>query len=153
MYCASCGTTLVQGLSYCNRCGANLAPKESGESKLAKMGAENLVWAIVAMATLGIGAVIALIALMKNVLNLPDALIVILAFSSAVPFLIAEILFIIMLLREMKGPDERASGRLTQTATREIESPHVHSLAEPPLSVAEHTTRTLETVPRKRPAE
>ena len=24
MYCANCGTPLTQGLSYCNRCGANL---------------------------------------------------------------------------------------------------------------------------------
>jgi len=24
MYCAHCGTPLTQGLSYCNRCGANL---------------------------------------------------------------------------------------------------------------------------------
>lgn len=31
MYCANCGTSLVGGLSYCNRCGADL--RERKESK------------------------------------------------------------------------------------------------------------------------
>ncbi len=29
MYCPSCGAALTQGLSYCNRCGADLKPSES----------------------------------------------------------------------------------------------------------------------------
>ena len=29
MYCSSCGAVLAEGLSYCNRCGANLSPTET----------------------------------------------------------------------------------------------------------------------------
>ena len=28
MYCSACGGVLAEGLSYCNRCGANLSPTE-----------------------------------------------------------------------------------------------------------------------------
>ncbi|MBV9209422.1 MAG: zinc ribbon domain-containing protein [Acidobacteria bacterium] len=42
MFCPSCGSEQTQGLRYCNRCGANLAPaSERSTSKLIGM-----VWAV-----------------------------------------------------------------------------------------------------------
>ncbi len=154
MYCASCGNVLTPGLSYCNRCGANLVEKESTAVKLSKMAIENLVWAIVAMATLGIGATIALMALMKFNLNLADALIVLIAFAAATPFILAELVFIWMLLRAMRTTNEiTMQTQIKGPQTRELEGTSPRSLNEPVISVVEQTTRTLETVPRRRQPE
>ena len=151
MYCASCGNFLTPGLSYCNRCGANLVEKETTTGKLSNVAAENLVWAIVGMATLGIGAVIALIALMKFNLNLADALIVLLAFAAAVPFLLGELAFIWMLFRSMRTSNPATTqSQIKGPQTRELEGASPRSLVEPAMSVVDQTTRTLEAVPRGR---
>ena len=42
MYCPSCGSEQLQGLRYCNRCGANLAP--SNDVSSARLG--TMVWAL-----------------------------------------------------------------------------------------------------------
>jgi hypothetical protein len=121
---------------------------------LSKMAAENLVWAIVAMATLGIGAAIALIALLKHNLNLADGAIVMIAFAAASPFLLAELVFIWTLLRSMRTTTEASMpSRVKGTQTQELEGTPPRSLAEPMMSVVEQTTRTLEAIPRKRQTE
>jgi hypothetical protein len=105
----------------------------------------------VAMATLGIGAAIALIALLKLNLNLADALIVIIAFAAATPFLLGELVFIWMLFRAMRTTNEIGmQSQVKGSQTRELEGAQPGSLGEPMMSVVEQTTRTLEAVPRKR---
>jgi hypothetical protein len=150
MYCVSCGTAVTPGLSYCNRCGANLSRKDTTANWLTRMAVENLVWAIVAMATLGIGAAIALIGLLKHYLNLPDMVIIAIAFLGATPFLGAEILFIIMLMRAISTKPVHPAPQLQHPLTKELENAPVRELPEPAMSVVEQTTRTLEAVPRHR---
>src|ERR1041384_3755301 len=65
MYCSACGVSVVQGLSYCNHCGAKL----SGEkvTKSSEVKAESLVWAMVAVLVFGLVAIVFLMMAMKMV--------------------------------------------------------------------------------------
>lgn len=48
MYCATCGAQLLQPLSYCNHCGANLiAAKVPGDVGARGASVDTLVWVIV----------------------------------------------------------------------------------------------------------
>jgi hypothetical protein len=114
------------------------------------MAMENLVWAIVAMATLGIGAVIALIALLTHNLHLSDKHVIMIAFAAAVPFLIAELVFILTLFRAMETSGISTPSIAKRTQTRELDGASPHVLAEPMMSVVDQTTRTLEVAPRRR---
>jgi hypothetical protein len=78
MYCSFCGTALTAGLSYCNRCGAELGPDRSA-ARPKEAPQESLVWAIVAVTVVGLGGIIGLMAVMKEVLHFNDAPII--AFS------------------------------------------------------------------------
>ena len=44
MYCPSCGAVVASGLSYCNRCGANLKPNESLVAGKRPAGLAWVVW-------------------------------------------------------------------------------------------------------------
>ena len=44
MYCSSCGAAVPAGLSYCNRCGADLRSKESSVAKRREASPDSLVW-------------------------------------------------------------------------------------------------------------
>ena len=52
MYCVNCGTPLTQGLSYCNRCGANL--REKSEPSTGAISAFLTAITLVGIAGLGI---------------------------------------------------------------------------------------------------
>ena len=72
MYCSSCGASVVQGLSYCNFCGAKLSG-EKGDSliKTTELRAESLIIsAMVGLFVLGLLAITVLMGVMKAVLNL-----------------------------------------------------------------------------------
>jgi hypothetical protein len=146
MYCSSCGAAAIAGLSYCNRCGAELAAKEPGANKLSELSPGLVVCAIVAVTFVGLGSIIALLALLKQS---PEFAGVIMGFS-ALSFLLvlaAEIVFIWLLLRPKTGKKE--AGDLTQhkgPALKELRMAHERVLPEPASSVTEHTTRTLEPV-------
>ena len=146
MYCSSCGTAAIAGLSYCNRCGAELGAKEPGANKLSELSPGLVVWAIVAVTFVGLGSIIALLALLKQS---PEFAGVIMGFS-ALSFLLvlaAEIVFIWLLLRPKTGKREaRDLTQVTGTALKELGMAQGGVLPEPARSVTEHTTRTLEPV-------
>ena len=155
MYCASCGTAMTPGLTYCKRCGANKLSQAPIESTLGT-GKQTeylimLVWAIVAVAVVGVGAPIGLMAVMKEVLHLENGLILGAALLSFLPFLAAEIIFIWLLLRSRSGSGDIA--RAKGAPTRELEDTHPRALPEPASSITEHTTHTLDTVRRTGGAE
>lgn len=143
MYCASCGTAITPGLSYCKRCGVELAVQESRGNKLSQVPMESLVWAIVAVAIVGVGANIGLMAVMKEVLHLESGLILGAAALSFLPFLAAEILFIWMMLRSLTGRAGEIA-RVRGATTRELEGSQPRALQEPASSITEHTTHTLD---------
>lgn len=157
MYCSSCGSAVTPGLSYCNRCGAELstrvAKKKSSEDK--DSFAEALVWSIVAVSVGGLALLIALMALMKNELHFANGMIVIVSILSFVLLLGAEGTLVWFLLNTQRRTRsrEKEAGEITRpkgTATKELGEPQQAMLTEPAASVTEHTTRTLEPLYRER---
>src|SRR5258705_6145473 len=97
MYCSSCGMSVAPSLSYCNRCGAELNPKDRRPATRSEASQESLVWALVSVTVVGIGAVIGLMAVMREVVHLNIRLII--AFPAfAFPALLAVDSVIIWLL-------------------------------------------------------
>ena len=148
MYCASCGIAMTPGLSYCNRCGANRLsqPMESTHAQGKQTEYQiMLVWAIVAVAVVGVGAPIGLMAVMKEVLQLGNEVILRAALLSFLPFLAAEIVFFWLVLRARAVGGDIAGTK--GATTRELEGKLPRTLAEPASSITEHTTHTLDPIP------
>lgn len=146
MYCSSCGTEVKAGLSYCNRCGAEVGPKERSANKLnpSDLPPGLLVCAIVVVTIVGLGAILALLTMLKQS---PELWGVIMAFSmlSVLLILAIESLFIWLLLRPKTDAKGAADpGQLRGPALRELDPGQMHMLHKPTVSVTEHTTRTLE---------
>ena len=153
MYCSSCGTAVRAGLSYCNRCGAEVGAKERSANKLSELSPNFLVAAIIAVTVVGLATISALLGLLKKS---PEIAPVILGFA-VLSFLIVlgiEILFIWLLLRSKtlaKGAADPS--QLKGPALRELDPGQAHTLPHPAASVTEHTTRTLEPIQSQRKAE
>ena len=153
MYCFSCGTAVTPGLSYCNRCGAEVGPKERSSNKLSELSPGLLVCAIVVVTIGGLGAIITLLMVLKES---PEFAGVIMAFSmlSVLIVLATEIVFIWMLLRRTRVTKEAGdTERLKEQATKELSAARERLLPEPLPSITEHTTRTLEPMSSQGKAE
>lgn len=148
MYCSSCGSAVPPGLSFCNRCGIDLRGKEERTAERSGPGPNSLVWAIVTVTTIGLGSLIALMVIMKEVLHFSDGLIN--GFSSAtfLSFILVDVLFAWLLLSSKRGQTKSNREELKSEMARELAVAQTHSLPEPAQSVTDHTTRTLEPVPR-----
>ena len=139
MYCSACGTAVSQNLSYCNRCGAKLRSAE------VSLSLDSLVWALVSLLIAGVGVIIGLMAVMKNVVGLHEGIIIIVTALSFLALFAAEGVLIRMLLGAWR--DARATGdavRPNEQTTRELVGARPRELTEPVPSVTEHTTRTFE---------
>lgn len=152
MYCSSCGSAATPGLSYCNRCGAELNAKKPRSTKESELP-ESLVWAIVAVSVGGLGVLIGLMAVMKNELHLSNGMIFIFSLLSFALLLAAESVFIWLLLHSARQAKlrEQAGSEITQlsgSTTKELAETRQRYLAEPG-SVTEQTTRTFDSVPRE----
>jgi ABC-type nickel/cobalt efflux system permease component RcnA len=144
MYCSSCGGAIVQGLSYCNFCGAKLKV-EKGESviKSSEVRPESLVWGMVAVLVFGFVAIVFLLMAMKMVgLNVSQ----ILAFMilSFLIMLLVEGVFIWQLFRRKRGTEETAPAK--KQSTKELDAAQPRMLREPLPSVTEHTTRAFDPI-------
>ena len=131
MYCANCGTQLIQGLSYCNRCGFNL--KERTEPNTAVVSA--FLTAITVLGTVGLGIMLGGAAVLRKKANLDQEMI---GFFMMFTFLI------IGVTEVMLAAKETTVRSLPQPVTNELRLPQHSSLGEPVASVTENTTRTLE---------
>ena len=154
MYCSSCGTAVTPNLSYCNRCGAELSPKERGVTGKSEVTLDSLVWAIVSITIAGLGVIIGLMAVMKRVLNFPDGLIIAFTFLSFLAFLGADSVFIWLLLRSRRSDkDDGPMIRWKGLPTSDLDDKQARALPEPASSVTGNTTRTLETARQDRKME
>src|SRR5215216_6849191 len=151
MFCSSCGVSVVQGLSYCNYCGAKLTGEKGDNAiKSSEVKPESLVWAMVAVLVFGFVAIVFLLMSMKMVgLNVGQ----ILAFTilSFLIMLLVEGVFIWQLLRRKRGAEETGDTALSkEQATKELEAAQARVLPEAMPSVTEHTTRSFEPIYRER---
>jgi len=137
MYCANCGTQLVQGLSYCNRCGFNL--RERNESKTGSVTA--FLTAITLLGVLGLGLMLAgALVLRRGALLSQELIGVYLLFS----FLIISVteFMLVRNLSKLTSPKEDQK-RSLPPVHQDLRLPQGSPLGEP-VSVTENTTRTLE---------
>ena len=141
MYCSACGVSVVQGLSYCNHCGAKLSGEKAAKSSEVKT--ESLVWAMVAVLVFGFVAIVFLMMAMKMVgLNVGQ----ILAFTilSFLIMLLVEGVFTWQLLLRKRGAETGDTALSNAQTTKELDAAQARLLREPMPSVTEHTTRTFE---------
>jgi hypothetical protein len=151
MFCPSCGIALPQQLKYCNRCGAQLTtPKETELVKLFEKRMESemegLFWSIV----FGLGLLIGGLVVLKKALDVGEIFLVaymILCSTALVMYFGLGVWQIRRLARSSK----EASGaiQLGQVETNELNPAQTLPTLEPVSSVTDHTTHTLEPVPRQ----
>jgi hypothetical protein len=146
MYCSSCGGAVARGLDYCNHCGARLNnAKDRSLSKQAELFPDSLIWAIVSVLTVGLGSIIGLLAVMKEVVHFDLGLIIAFTLLSFTLVLGVEGVLIWQLVRRRPGAqDGRDSAPQDKQTTRELDVAPAQALPEPISSVTEQTTRAFE---------
>jgi hypothetical protein len=156
MYCPSCGNAVAEGLKYCNRCGESLAAGGGAPAS----GLTGPAWAIslaTVLVTLGGLAMLFVIGLQLIVRGMdlsPAAGIMMLAFLAVITavdwMLIRQLSRVIDLHLTGAAPRRRHEPAPDRPALEEKQPPRLDPMREPPLSVVDQTTRTLEHVPRER---
>lgn len=145
MYCSTCGVAVVQGLVFCNYCGAKLNPKETPAKSDVKSG--SLIGGMVFVFVFGIVAITMLLGMMKSVLRVSDGMIIGFALLSFLTMLVIEGVFIRLLLRRTGGRAHASDQvAIKGQATRELDASQVRVLPEPLPSVTEETTRTFDPI-------
>lgn len=152
MFCSSCGAAVTPELNYCKRCGNELG----GAVKKSDSLTEAMVLSIVGVTVGGIGVIIGLMAVMKNVIGFDNELIFIATLLSFFLVLVADVALIMLLLtRSRAGKKLSKKARLKEAEAQRLYEAPARELAEPmPIpTITEHTTRSLEPVlrePRKK---
>ena len=141
MYCATCGTPLAPGLSYCNRCGANL--KERSEFHTGSIAA--FLTAITLIGVIGMGIMLGGMVTLTREAHLGEPIV---GFYMLFTFLIVAITEILLVrqLSRLTSSSERKVIDIPQPSVMpsELRAAQPRTLAEPMQSVTENTTRTLE---------
>ena len=146
MYCSSCGVAVAPGLSYCNYCGEKLSGAKSASIiKSPEVKPETLIGAMVFTFVFGLGAITVLMGVMKAVLHFEIGQILPFILLSFLMMLSLEGVFIRLLLRRQRGPEEAGNTVLLKgQATRELNAAPARVLPEAMPSVTEHTTRAFD---------
>ena len=151
MYCSFCGTALTPGLSYCNRCGAELNAKDRDATKPKQAPQESLVWAIVAITIVGLGGIIGLMAVMKEVLHFNDGLILAFSLLFFLTFLGVDLAFLWLLMRSRRGAKYvEGFTQYKVPSTNDLAETRRPVLPERSPGVTEHTTRTMDPIRSER---
>jgi hypothetical protein len=146
MYCVNCGTPRTQGLSYCNRCGADL--RERVESSNNKAIAAFLS-AITLIGVGGLGVMLAGALVLRRGANLnPDLIGVFMLFTFLIVTM-TEIMLFRNLSKLSSSTERKNSFPAPPPMQHDLRLPQGTPLGEPVGSVTENTTRTLEYIRRE----
>lgn len=154
MYCPNCAKEVTGGLSFCNHCGFRLkGARDDDVVEPSEVKAGLLVSAMVGLFILGLVAIAILIGVMKVIAGFDTAIVYAFTIFSFVLLLIIEGLLTWMLLRGKVEKEVSSTNQLDEQGVKEMYAAPTRELAEPTFqpvaSVTEHTTRTLEHVPKK----
>ena len=146
MYCSTCATPLTPGLSYCNRCGANLKEREDHPTT----SVSGYLTAIVAIAVAGFGLILGGAIALKNGAQFSQDLI---GFFMFMCFLIIGLVEFSLLRQLSRVSGSKEKKRLTAPpqihvpadfrATPDPRELQARPLSDQVPSVTENTTRTL----------
>lgn len=140
MYCASCGTPLTQGLSYCNRCGANL--REHRETNTGAISA--VLTAIVLIGIIGMGIMLGGSLVLRSEAGFPFELVGVFMLFTFLLVAMTEFM-LVRNLSKLTGSTEKTKYLpAPHVAPPDFRLPQANPLGEPVPSVTENTTRTLE---------
>ena len=142
MFCQLCGKKLVQNLSYCPQCGNSLQRKTDDLKKQK----DDLNGLLIAISLGGLGIIIGLAVVLKEVLNLDTQLIVLFVAIGFLAVLAVEIMFIWQLVRlqRREASFENENSRLPAAETKMLEEANTPMLYPTPASVTEGTTEVLQ---------
>jgi hypothetical protein len=149
------------GLSFCNTCGARIAggEKDRAPKQMSESSFNLLVSAILAIPIAGIGIIIGLLVVMKKTLGFHDEIIATIAMMAFVLLLVSEGGLVWLLIHRTRGArKEKKNAEAPPADTRRLPDVVMKGLNEGQprtahdtvSSVTEHTTRTLDAVPRDR---
>ena len=145
MYCPQCATAITPGLSFCNRCGANLRERaEPGNPG----SINSFLTAITIIAIVGLGVMIGGSIALRSGAGLSQELVGIFMLFTFLLTGATEVMLIRNLSRLIAQPEKKDYLGPTQQQPLELRPPAAHTL-EPLPSVTENTTRTLGYVRRE----
>ena len=145
MYCASCGTPLTQGLSYCNRCGANL--REHKETNTGAITA--FLTAITLIGVIGLGIMLGGALVLRREAGLGHEMVGFFMFFTFVIVAMTEFMLMRSLSKLTSSTEETKYLPAPHVAPHDLRLPQAQPLGEPVPSVTDNTTRTLEYVRRE----
>jgi len=149
MYCSSCGTSISHGLAYCNHCGGKLIQPQTSVDQT-QLFPDSLVWAIVSVFIVGLGAIMGLMALMKAELHFDIGIILFITLLSFALMTAIEGVLVWLLISRSRVRKTAGEIDKKQKDTKELSDGHLRQLAEPVPSVTEQTTRSFDPVFEKR---
>jgi hypothetical protein len=160
MYCPSCGKEVNSALTFCNFCGVRLSAAENDPNALSESSFNLLTVAMVAIPVVGIGLIIALMAVMKKGLEFKDEMIFAVIFLTFLLLFLAELGTLWMMFSRTRKPKVKTAKKTDELSSRPtklfddvlIKGLNPTSFEGVP-SVTEHTTRTLDAVYRKQNEE
>ena len=146
MYCANCGTPRTQGLSYCNRCGADL--RERVEASNTKAIAAFLT-AITLLGVGGLGIMLAGALVLRKGAGLSQELIGVFMLFTFLIVSMTEIMLVRNLSKLSGSTEHKNSFPAPLPTQHDLRLPQGTPLGEPVGSVTDNTTRTLQYAPRE----
>ncbi len=157
MFCSSCGKSVNPGLSYCNHCGARVVGKaEDGLGRIPQSSFNLLIIALIGVPIAGIGVIIGLLTVMKRELGFGEEMIGVIVLMSFILLLTAELGLIWLLRHHTKRsnevgatPQPSSVSQLPDVVIKGLPEGNIQPIYQPMQSVTEHTTRTLDAVPRE----
>lgn len=157
MFCSTCGNQVNPGLRFCNSCGARLRGSDSLErADSSSLPSVNLLLSFtLALPLAGLAILLALLIVMKKALDFRDEMVIGIAIMTFVLLLVSEMGLIGMLWSRMRAarrstefPEEEAPRQFPAVVMKGLNEGRPDTARDLVPSVTEHTTRTLDPVPR-----
>lgn len=154
MFCQNCGSELREGLNFCNRCGRRVfseLEKNSGQPPARDPVVQSLSNST---GFVGVAGVISFAILVGNLLRRdeisPSIFLLVLAFGLLIFGIVYLMLSHVWRLsnREVKPSKQTEIYQPPAAFDAKSDVPQIEEARTPFVSVTEHTTRTLESVPR-----
>ena len=142
MFCSTCGTTITPGLSFCNRCGANL--KERTETTVRTGAVIAFLLAITVIGIGGLGIMVGGALTLKRDAAAGEDVVGMFMFFTFFILALIEFFLVRQLSKVISGTEtKRVSPPQPVTMPNELRPAQARGLPEAMPSVTENTTRTL----------
>jgi divalent metal cation (Fe/Co/Zn/Cd) transporter len=121
--------------------------KDESTAKATEQFPESLIWAIVTVFIVGLGVTIGLMAVMKDLFNFSQGLIIAFSFLSFfLTFAVEGVLIWLLLQRKREAKEAGDNASIKDQTTKELDAAQARALPEPLPSVTEQTTRSFEPI-------